>query len=137
MTTLNIDSALKLLREFSCIKPKNLDTERDREELRQAIILVTDLCDWQNFGICADSSEQALESLLQYLKALGYEYQPQPDQASYDDGAVYLKFNTQKMTHYLESYTGTYRGVLISCQAENDSLVGTYGHFPLNLFNSN
>ncbi|MGL5033413.1 MAG: DUF1824 family protein, partial [Microcystaceae cyanobacterium] len=50
------------------------------------------------------------------------------------EGPVYLKFNTKKMSHYLDTYDGSYRGVLISCQMEDDNLTGTYGYFPLNLF---
>nr|WP_272943257.1 DUF1824 family protein [Spirulina subsalsa] len=45
-----------------------------------------------------------------------------------------MKFNTGKMSHYAESYTGAYRGVLVACQAENEQVNGIYGHLPLDLF---
>ncbi|MBR8831135.1 MAG: hypothetical protein N5P05_003842 [Chroococcopsis gigantea SAG 12.99] len=134
MTTPNIDSALKLIKEYSCVEPKVLETEQDREELRQAIILITHLSDFLNFGICADNPQQALDTLTHYLRALSYEYEPQFAGETVDSSGIYLKFNTRKMSYYLDAYTGTYRGVLISCQGENEGLVGTYGHFPLNLF---
>ncbi len=41
------------------------------------------------------------------------------------------------MSYYLDQYTGEYRGVLVSCQSEDDLIAGTYGHFPLDLFLNN
>ena len=40
------------------------------------------------------------------------------------------------MSYYLDDYIGKYRGVLVSCQSEDDKIVGTYGHFPLDLFSN-
>jgi hypothetical protein len=47
------------------------------------------------------------------------------------------KINTtkiQKDSFYIDAYTGSYRGVLVACQSDNEELQGTYGHFPLDLF---
>ena len=52
-------------------------------------------------------------------------------------GAVYLKFNTLKGAWYLDDYVGPNRGVLISFHASEpdyDLVNGTYGPFPLDLF---
>ena len=78
--------------------------------------------------------ELAFEGLSNYLKALGYENALDIASLSPQENAVYLKFNTQKNSHYLDSYDGDYRGVLISCQSEDDNISGTYGYFPLDLF---
>jgi len=93
---MSIEEALKLLKEYGCIKLKIAQSSEEEEALRQAILTLP-------------------------------EDQPEL-------GAVYIKYNTQRQASYLDSYTGTYRGVLVSCQSENDQLVGTYGHFPLDLF---
>jgi len=102
---MSIEEALKLLKEYGCIKLKIAQSSEEEEALRQAILLVNQGSESINLGICADNNE-----------------------------AVYIKYNTQRQASYLDSYTGTYRGVLVSCQSENDQLVGTYGHFPLDLF---
>ena len=131
---LTLEAALKLLKTFSCNDAIALDSETEKNQLRQALKMVVDLSDSQNLGICADNAQQALQTLKQYLIALEYptlkEYGNIPI-----DTPIYLKFNTQKMSYYIDSYTGHYRGVLVACQSsENDNLAGTYGHFPLDLF---
>ena len=69
-----------------------------------------------------------------YLKALGDEVTINYNITSFE-GAVYIKFNGQNQKYYLDSYTGTYRGVLVSCQSSMyDSINGTYGYLPLDLF---
>jgi hypothetical protein len=118
---MSIEEALKLLKEYGCIKLKIAQSSEEEEALRQAILLVNQGSESINLGICADNNEEGFKALKSYLQALGY---PLPN----------IKYNTQRQASYLDSYTGTYRGVLISCQSENDQLVGTYGHFPLDLF---
>jgi Domain of unknown function (DUF1824) len=129
-----VTEALKLLKQYSCIDIKTAESESDREQLRQAIILVTSLSEYNNLGICADDEKAGFAALTDYLKALGYDTKVEFASDPEIEGAVYIKFNMQKMSYYLDSYTGTYRGVLVSCQSENDKIVGTYGHFPLDLF---
>ena len=131
---MSIEEALKLLKEYGCIQLKIAQSPEEEEALRQAILLVNQGSESINLGICADNNQEGFKTLKSYLQALGYPLpnilpEDQPEQ-----GAVYIKYNTQRQASYLDSYTGTYRGVLISCQSENEELVGTYGHFPLDLF---
>jgi hypothetical protein len=135
-TNLSVEEALKLLKQFSCSAIATIELEIEPEQLRQALLLVTSLSKSENLGICADNAQQGFAALSSYLKALGYQADCDPTVASDIQGAIYIKFNTQKMSCYFDSYTGSYRGVLVSCQSENDMLVGTYGHFPLDLFNN-
>lgn len=132
---MSLEEALKVLKTYSCIETNEIKSEIEKEKLRQALLLVTSLSDYENLGICADNSEQGFKALITYLKALGYRTSFNPTHNSSILSPVYIKFNTQKMSYYLDAYIGDYRGVLISCQSENDAIVGTYGHFPLNLFN--
>jgi hypothetical protein len=134
--TLNLENALKLLHSFSCTPAKQIMSEAEKEELRQAICMVVELSEWENLGICAETTDQAIATLNSYLKALGYEPITAIEEilSEKSANAVYLKYNSQKNTHYLDSYSGGYRGVLISCQGENDQITGTYGHFPLDLY---
>jgi hypothetical protein len=131
---MNIDQALNILKSASCTEIKIPATETESDELRQALLLITELCDYEILGICADNLEQALNSLHQYLTAMGYNISELDcNNKEYSEG-VYLKYNTQKRSTYIDSYMGKYRGVLISCQTSNQALMGTYGHLPLNLF---
>lgn len=134
-TNLAVAEALGVLKEYSCIQIKAIESEAEKERLRQALLLITSLSEYENLGICADNPQQGFAVLSSYLRALGY--QTIAEEATEADGRdpVYIKFSTKKMSHYLAPYTGSYRGVLISCQSEDDNLTGTYGHFPLNLFN--
>ncbi|MEA5511281.1 DUF1824 family protein [Crocosphaera sp. UHCC 0190] len=133
-TTLTVEEAQKLLADYSCLQVKIVDFYSEQEKLRQAIRLVSSLCDTQNIGICADNSQEGFKSLKSYLKALGYSDELEIKTSIPKQTPIYIKFNTEKMSYYVDSYTGSYRGVLLSCQCENHTLVGTYGHFPLNLF---
>lgn len=135
-TNLTLDEALQILKEYSCMQVKIVETTPEKEQLREALLLVTTLSEYENLGICADNAKEGFLALSSYLKAFGYDVKDNFTSDSDVEGAVYLKFNTQKMAHYLDPYTGSYRGVLISCQSENDTLVGTYGHFPLDLFSN-
>ncbi len=132
--SLAVDEALNILKSYSCIEIKTVESQVEREQLQQALRLVTRLSESENFGVCADNAKQGFAALDSYLKALGYEYQTNPESIPNQNEPVYIKFNTQKMSHYLDAYPGTYRGVLVSCQSDKDKLSGTYGHFPLDLF---
>ena len=137
MTTENsmtVEQALEILKSYSCLEVKLVESEADKKELQTAIKKIVDLSEYENLGICANSLELAFESLSNYLKALGYENDLNIASLPPQEKAVYLKFNTQKNSHYLDSYDGDYRGVLISCQSEDDNISGTYGYFPLDLF---
>ena len=131
-TNLTVEEAQKILNDFSCMDTKSVDSESEKALLRQALLLLTSLSNYQNLGICADTTDQGLLALKTYSDALGYK-------ATLDltsvEGSVYIKFNSKTGLSYLDCYTGKYRGVLVSCQSSQDeSINGTYGHLPIDLF---
>ena len=130
---LTLDKALKIVKSYDCAKPTNTEVLAEPEQLRNSLLLVTSLSSSQNLGICADDFQQGFATLTSYLAAFGYEINLEQN-VSISSEPVYLKFSTQKMSYYSKKYTGEYRGVLVSCQSEDDLIAGTYGHFPLDLF---
>jgi hypothetical protein len=129
---MNLETAQVLLRQFICIERVPVDEMPTLEAIRVAIRQVCDRSDYQIFGICADTAPQAIAALHHYLAALGYAARPQPDAIA---GSVYLKFNPKTARCHLDVYTGTHRGVLVSCQSADDEDVNEiYGHLPLHLF---
>jgi hypothetical protein len=131
---LTVAEALAILKQYSCVQVKTVEDEAEKKQLRAAILLITSLCDRENIGICADTAEQGFRALASYLEAMGYANTLDPASIPTTKEPIYIKFNTQKLSYYVDAYVGTYRGVLISCQSEDDKLGGTYGHFPLDLF---
>ena len=131
---LTLKAAIEILKQYSCIQLKTVDSEEEKQQLRQALIRVVMASEYENLGICADNSQQAFVTLTSYLKALGYKSNFDLGTANRGDTPIYLKFNTQKMSYYTDKYVGDYRGVLISFYAHEEEVVGTYGHFPLDLF---
>lgn len=136
-TDLTLDKALQILKSYDCARVTNTMALIQPEELRNSLLLVTSLSSSQNLGICADNSQQALITLGSYLAALGYPSNLKQENLDQSSEPVYLKFSTQKMSYYSSKYTGEYRGVLVSCQSDDDLIAGTYGHFPLDLFMKN
>lgn len=132
---LDVKSARQLLGVFSCIESKAIESASEKALICQALLLFASLSDYLNLGICADTASEGLSALESYVKALGFEVNlNQRDITSFGE-PVYIKFNGQRQTYYLDSYTGSYRGVLVSCQSSQDeSINGTYGYFPLDLF---
>ncbi|NES22155.1 MAG: DUF1824 family protein [Symploca sp. SIO3E6] len=131
-THLTIPEAQELLKPFNCIENKSIDSEAEKVLIRQALLVLTQHSDYQILGICAETVAQGLSALKTYSKALGY--QPNLDLTPID-GSVYIKFNPNSGLCYLDSYTGTHRGVLVSCQsAYEDGINDMYGHLPLDLF---
>lgn len=131
---LTLEEAQAILKEYSYTQIKPVESEAEKQRLRQAILLVCSLSEYENLGICADNTEAGLAALSSYLKALGNTTKFSIENFPQSSTPVYIKFNTQKQSHYLDSYLGSYRGVLISCQSEDERLTGTYGHFPLDLW---
>lgn len=130
-TNLTVQSAETLLKSFNCLEPKSV-IESGKAQIRQALLLLSEHSDYQIFGICADTTEQGLLALKTYASALGYE--PNCNFATVE-GAIYLKFNPITKLCYLESYTGSHRGVLVSFQSsEVGDINEMYGHLPLDLF---
>jgi stalled ribosome rescue protein Dom34 len=131
---MTIDQALKLIKTYSCIETKNINSETEKKELQEAILLIVNESDSYNLGICADSSTQAVNTLSNYLRAFGHEIKANNQSVNDMEETVYLKFKITDKSYYIDIYSGNYRGVLISSQSENEKVTGTYGHFPLDLF---
>lgn len=132
--TQNIDQALKILKEFSCIEIKLIESDIEKQQLQEALKLIVSLSDDQNFGICASSTTEAFNSLKEYLQPLGYSENIETN-LPLENKPVYLKFSTERKSYNLSDYEGKYRGVLITIFADfNDKIIGTYGHLPLDLF---
>lgn len=132
---LTVEESQKILKEYSCIDIKLVESEAEKALLRQALKLIVDLADYLNFGICAETTEQGFLALQKYLNGLGCNVSLDTHKTTEIAGSVYIKFNTNKQSYYLDSYTGNYRGVLVSCQCSaREDISGTYGHLPLDLF---
>jgi len=135
---MELTAARKLLDQYSCTEQKSVKNEQEKQDLQTAIQQITKESEWENLGICADNTEQGITALKSYLQALGYDISKiNFDQVSPVDTPVYIKFSTKQMGFYQDNYTGDYRGVLVSCQAEDDLIAGVYGHLPLDLFTKN
>jgi len=131
-TNLTLPEAQKLLNSFNCLEGKSINSESEKALIRQALLLLTEYSDYQILGICADTTSQGLIALKSYSTALGYE--PNLNLATID-GSVYIKFNPNTGLCYIDSYTGTHRGVLVSFQSsEVGEINEMYGHLPLDLF---
>lgn len=130
--SLTLDSAQQLLRQFTCLD-RGLDTiVPPHDQVRQALLLVVNHSDYQIFGVCADTVDQAAIALSTYLTALGYEEKPDMSTLS---GPVYVKYNPKTGRCSVDTYTGSHRGVLVSCQSAYDGAINdTFGHLPLDLF---
>ncbi|MEL6441193.1 MAG: DUF1824 family protein [Cyanobacteria bacterium J06621_8] len=136
MSNLTLEQALKILRSYDCVRPSSTEGTIEPEQLRNSLLMIVRLSDSQNLGICADNFNQGFTALSSYIEAFGYQLKLEQDNSVPESEPVYLKFSSQKMSYYSSQYEGTYRGVLISCQDEADVVAGTYGHFPLDLFNA-
>jgi hypothetical protein len=131
--SLTIAEAVKLLKVYSYSTDERDNSPQTLERLQKALLMVAQDSEWENIGVCADNLTQGLEALASYLKALGYRYnltQQYPESAE----PVYIKFNTRKMNYYVDSYTGSSRGVLVAMQGSEEAVLGTYGYFPLDFF---
>jgi hypothetical protein len=132
---LTVEKAQQILKDFTCLDIKSVASAIEKQELREAVLLVADRSDYQMLGVCATSTEEGFLALETYLKALGYQPVFDSNAVASVMGSVYIKFNTLKGSYYIDSYTGNYRGVLMSCQsAAEGGVSGTYGHLPLDLF---
>lgn len=138
MSDQNLAAAVKFLKIFSCTEPTPDLAIAEIQKLRTTLLLVTQEAEWENIGICADNLAQAREALQSYLQALGYEHnldqQIEKQTEIKPNEAVYIKFNTQKLSLYADSYTGNSRGVLVATQGSEEAALGTFGYFPLDLF---
>lgn len=134
-TVLTPAEAEKILKAFICTNNKSVDSAEEKVAIREAVLLLSNLSDYQMLGICADTVEQGLSAAESYLQALGYKINLDRSAIAPIEGPTYIKYNTLKGSCYADSYTGQYRGVLVSCQSASEGGInGTYGHLPLDLF---
>lgn len=132
---MELTEARKLLDQYSCSEQKLVETQQEKQDLKTAIKQIAQESEWENLGICADNTQQAISALKSYLTALGYNInQTDFEKTSNLETPVFIKFSTKQMGFYQDNYPGEYRGVLVSCQAEDDLIAGVYGHLPLDLF---
>ncbi|MBW4673627.1 MAG: DUF1824 family protein [Desmonostoc geniculatum HA4340-LM1] len=129
---LTAEEAKKLLNKFNCLDIAPILKPSEKAVIRNALILMTNLADYQILGICADTAEEGILAMKTYSLAFGYEA---PNNLPTPEGPVYIKLNGKNGLCYLDSYPGHHRGVLVSCQSFNeDGINEMYGHLPLDLF---
>ncbi|MBD2579441.1 DUF1824 family protein [Oscillatoria sp. FACHB-1406] len=134
MTSLTITEARKILNAFSCTTPRAIASPVEKGQVREALLAIARASDAENLGVCANCAEEGFAALNRYLSAMGYRANLAEAEAAEGLEPIYIKYNTQKQSCYCDRYTGTYRGVLVSCQSDDDNINGTFGHFPLDLF---
>nr|WP_275574949.1 DUF1824 family protein [Neosynechococcus sphagnicola] len=126
-----------MLAAYSCNQNTPINSSQEKIQVRQALLAVIGEFDYQTLGICADTMTEAFQALQSYLQGFGLAFgaETQLESLPATTGGVYLKFNTQRQSFYSDTYTGSYRGVLVTCQSHDPQRSGaTYGHFPLDLF---
>jgi hypothetical protein len=131
-TNLTVSEAKKILNKFNCLDIAPVVKPSEKVLIRQGLLLLTSLSDYQILGICADTEEEGMLATKTYSQALGYEV---PSNLPTIEGPVYIKLNGKNGLCYLDSYAGHHRGVLVSCQSYNEGGINEmYGHLPLDLF---
>jgi len=133
--TPSLTAARQLLNQYSCVEQKQITSDDERQALQNALLQIVQASEGENFGVCADHAQQGYQALSSYLAACGYPVHFDWQAMALDSSPVYIKFIGSSQKHYAEPYEGQYRGVLVSCQSEEDVVNGTYGHLPLDLFN--
>jgi Domain of unknown function (DUF1824) len=133
---LDRQTAHRLLKQY---EEPGAEDALDRASIRQALLSVASLSDYQIFGVCADTMKQGIEGLAGYAEALGYSSNLKLEalevSAKQHEGAVYIKFNPNSAQCYTSPYEGEHRGVLVACQSAAETDINEiYGHLPLDLF---
>jgi hypothetical protein len=136
--TFTPETAQAFLKPFACVEADAPWSDQQYPPIRAALMALTQVSDYATLGVCADHWEEGMKSLRSYLEGLGYSGPvdgPHVLQEGQPQASCYLKYNTRRQTLYLEPYGRKYRGVLVCFQSDYaNGFVGTYGHFPLNLF---
>ncbi|MEM9909119.1 MAG: DUF1824 family protein [Cyanobacteria bacterium P01_D01_bin.44] len=133
-TPAQIKSVRQKLAQFSCLHVPPQLNDQERQSIREALLWFSELADYETIGVCAATLAEGQQALEQYVEVFA---RPIKLELPAHEGAVFLKFNTEKGAWYLDDYAGASRGVLVSYHAsepEMDGVVGTYGPFPLDLF---
>ena len=133
-TSANIKQVRQQLAQFSCLAVPPQLARPQKQELADALLWFSELADYETLGICADTLAVGKAATEAYVEKLA---RPITLDLPNRDGAVYIKFNTLKGAWYLDDYVGPNRGALVSfhsSEPEYDLVNGTYGPFPLDLF---
>lgn len=131
-SNITLQEAKKILNKFNCIDIAPTLKPSEKTVVREALVFMANLCDYQILGICADTAEEGMLAMKTYSHAFGYE---PPSNLPTIEGPVYIKLNGKNGLCYLDSYSGHHRGVLVSCQSYLLSGINEmYGHLPLDLF---
>jgi len=124
------------LARFSCLEVPPPLSPQERQTLREGLLWFNQLSDYQTLGLCVDSLKAGEAALVTYVAALGGRCSL--TLSADHSGPFYIKFNTLNDKGYVDRYDGPSRGVLITYHAsEVDEINGTYGPFPLDLFDEN
>lgn len=130
----NLKKVRQQLAQFSCLVAPPQMSKAQKRNLIDALLWFSDLADYETLGICTDTLAAGKAATEAYVGRLCRSINLDLPER---DGPVYLKFNTLKGAWYLDDYVGPNRGVLVSFHAsdpEYDLVNGTYGPFPLDLF---
>jgi hypothetical protein len=129
---LTVQEAQKILAAFNYLTAKSIASASEKAQVREALLLLARLSDYQILGVLADTAAQGLVALETYLAALGYQALLNPSPV---EGPVYIKFNPKTGLCYINSCRSQHRGVLVSYQSAQEGAINeTYGHLPLDLF---
>jgi hypothetical protein len=129
---LTIADAERVLWELSDLDIDSATLER-RSQISEALDYLTNQSDYHIFGICANTTDEALRVLQNYAAHFRYELL-ESNLPAIADG-VYIKYNPRSRRYHSDNYKGAYRGVLISFHTDfTDGYSGTHGHFPLDLY---
>ena len=133
-THLTVQAAQEILATFNRSDIPPPEAVADKALLRQALLLVSSLSDYQLLGICAGTANQGYLALQTYTSALGYAVSIEKSSIS---GPIYIKFNSLTGGCYASPHLGKSCGVLVACQsAQAESINEMYGPLPLDLFSS-
>ena len=133
-TPAHIKQVRQQLAQFSTLVVPPKMSKAQKQSLGDALLWFSDLADYETLGICTDTLAAGKAATEAYVGRLCRTINLDLPER---DGAVYLKFNTLKGAWYLDDYVGPNRGVLVSFHASDpkyDLVNGTYGPFPLDLF---
>ena len=112
-------------------------TKKQRINLMDELLSVIDSSDWFTVGIMAPSAEIAVNSLREIEKCLDWNEMKMIYSMPKENEPVFLKGNQKSGNFFIRNEDGLGKGILLSCQYNNESLdADTLGPFPLDFFRS-